>query len=118
MSVNPRSENSEGALNLNNETLKQTLTPFMAVMSATLANMDWVRENEGKIKGLFPETLTHVANIDMLKVRFGLKLIGLDYRDESQFAQVMAFLERLGFILRDGYCIRRNPNSVLDQLKK
>lgn len=118
MSVNPRSENSEGALNLNKETSKEALTPFMAAMCATFADAGWVRENEGKIKNLFPETLTHIANINMLKVRYGLKLIGLDYRDESQFTQIMVLLEELKFILREGYSIRRNPNSVFDQLKK
>lgn len=67
---------------------------------------------EEAIKKLFPEVWTHISNIDMLPIRWQLKLMGFDYRSEQQFADLMASLEEKRLILREGHTIKRNPQQV------
>lgn len=79
----------------------------------TLGNEEWLRDNETAVKDLLPETWTHVANLNGLQLGFRLKLLGIDWRSETEFARVMMFLERIGFMLRDGQTVRRNPRNVM-----
>lgn len=78
----------------------------------TLGSDQWLRENEGKVKALLPETWTHIGNLNGLQLGFGLKLLGIDWRSEDEFRRVMRFLERARFMLRDGLTVKRNPQSV------
>lgn len=78
----------------------------------TLGNEAWLKENEAKIKDLLPKTWTHVNNLNGLQLGFGLKLLGLDWRSEDEFGKTMLFLEKIGFILRDGMTVKRNPHSI------
>ncbi len=81
----------------------------------TLGSDDWLRANEDKVKALLPETWTHVANLNGLQIGFGMKLLGIDWRSQNEFGRVMVFLERAGFVLRDGLTVKRNPRSVFPQ---
>lgn len=82
-------------------------------MRDTLGNIDWLRANEEKIKDLLPQTWTHIENLSGLKLGYGLKLLGVDWRNEQQFGAVMVFLEKTGLMLRqNGFQVRANPNSV------
>ena len=78
----------------------------------TLGNEEWLRKNEKEIKALLPETWTHVGNLNGLQIGFGLKLLGIDWRNQDEFKRVMLFLEKTRFMLRDGLTVKRNPNSV------
>lgn len=69
-------------------------------------------KHETAIKALFPDTFTHVANINMLAVRYQLKLLGFDYRTEQEFATLMALFETKGLILRDGMMLKRTLHRV------
>ena len=60
------------------------------------------------IRGVLPETWTHVSNLNWLKIGFHLKLAGIDWRS---LEDGMAQIERLGLVQRDGWSIRRAPGS-------
>jgi len=78
----------------------------------TLGNTKWLKENEAKIKELLPETWTHVSNLNGLSLGFKLKLLGIDWRSQDEFGRVMVFLEKTGFMLRDGLTVRGNPSNI------
>ena len=76
-------------------------------LSNTLGSDEWCEKNEEKVKSLFPETWTHLKNINMLALSYQMKLIGIDWRGEEEFGRCMVFFERAGWMLRDGMLIRR-----------
>ena len=79
----------------------------------TLGNEKWLRENEAKIRDLLPPTWTHMENLNGLKLGFGLKVIGVDWRSEDEFGRVMLFLEKIGMLQRqNGYQVRANHRSI------
>jgi hypothetical protein len=78
----------------------------------TLGNAAWLRANEQAIKDLFPETWTHIGNLEGLKIAYRMKVLGIDWRSEDQFAKVMVFLTKTGFLLMQGQTVKRNPHSV------
>lgn len=71
-----------------------------------------MKKNEDAIKSIFPETWTHIENLDGSRIGFRLKLIGVDWRSEDEFGRVMMFFEKIGILLRDGYLVKRNPHSI------
>lgn len=81
-------------------------------LDTTLGNPEWMKKNEKAIKDMFPETWTHVGNLNGLQLGFQMKLLGIDWRSEEQFGKVMVYLEKVKIILRDGLTIRRNPDSI------
>ena len=81
-------------------------------LDQTLGNAAWLRRHEAAVKHLLPPTWTHVDQVNWLEMGFGLKLLGVDWRHEGTFSQVLARLEQLGLLQRDGLTIRRNPNSI------
>lgn len=82
-------------------------------IKGTLGSSEWLRSNEAGLKALLPPTWTHVENIDALKIGFGLKVLGVDWRSQDEFAKVMVFLERIGILQRqNGYQVRANHLSV------
>lgn len=79
----------------------------------TLGNENWVRENESEIKNLLPKTWTHMHNLNILKIGFGLKLIGIDWRSEDEFGKIMVFLEKIGIMIRqNGYQVQSSNQSI------
>lgn len=78
----------------------------------TLGNEVWLRENEAAVKAMFPDTWTHVGNLNGLQIGYRMKLLGIDWRNEDQFAKVMVFLTKTGFLLMQGQTVKRNPHSV------
>lgn len=55
----------------------------------TLGNKEWLLANEQAVKDLLPETWTHIGNLNGLQLGFRLKLIGIDWRSETEFTSVM-----------------------------
>ncbi len=85
----------------------------MKHLKSTLGNESWLRENESKIRDLLPGVWTHAHNINMLKIGFGLKLIGIDWRSQIELVNIMVMLEKLGMILRrNTYQIRAINRSI------
>lgn len=78
----------------------------------TLGNESWLKANEQAVKDLLPDTWTHVGNLNGLQIGFRLKLLGIDWRTQDEFGKCMVYLERIGFMLRDGMTVKRNPRSV------
>ena len=76
-------------------------------MKNTLGNEEWLKQNREKILNILPETWTHVNNLNGLQLGYRLKLIGIDWRSTEEFSKVMIFLEKIGYLQRDGFLVRR-----------
>lgn len=81
----------------------------MSLLLKTLGDAQWVLDHEKAIKELLPQTWTHMENIDMMKLGFRLKLLGIDWRSELELAKCLVFFEKIGFMIRDGYTVRAKP---------
>ncbi len=85
----------------------------MSSLKDTLGDINWVREHEAEIKEIFPSTWTHMLNLNVLKIGFGLKLIGIDWRSDQEFTNIMVYLEKIGIILRQNtYQIQVSTRSI------
>lgn len=82
----------------------------------TIENEKWLRENEPKIHALLPEIWTLIDNLNgapVMKIAFGFKVLGIDWRTMDEFGCIMLFLEKLSILERqNGYQVRANPSSV------
>ena len=83
----------------------------------TLGSENWLRAHEGEIKKLLPATWTHAENLaqdkSIVRIAYGLKLLGIDWRTFDEFDSVMRYLEKLGILQRqNGYQVRANPSSI------
>lgn len=74
----------------------------------TLGNDVWMSRHSDEIKNMLPETWTHIANINGLQLGFRMKLLGIDWRSEDEFAKVMMYFEKVGLLRRDGLLVRRS----------
>ena len=82
-------------------------------LKETLGNIDWVRKNEDKLKGLLPDIWTHMHNLNGLKIGFGLKLLGVDWKSEDEFGTIMLWLEKIGIMVRQNtYQIKASHGSI------
>jgi hypothetical protein len=75
---------------------------------STLGNPQWVAANAHAIKAMLPETWTHIANLNGLQIAFRMKVLGIDWRTEDEFAKCMLFFERAGLMKRDGVLVKRS----------
>lgn len=73
----------------------------------TLGNEQWLASNANKLKEILPETWTHIANLNGLKLGWDLKLLGVDWRSQDEFGRCMVYLERVGIMKRDGVLVKR-----------
>ena len=71
----------------------------------------WLLQNETRIREVFPKEWTHFPDL-ILSIGFKLKLLGLDWRELSEFAEVMAKFTNLGIILQYNGYIRINPETI------
>ena len=78
----------------------------------TLGNKNWLKSNEDKVKAVFPVVFTDIITLNGLKIGADLRLIGIEWNTEKEFEMIMMFLQKLGFILREGQSVKCNPNSV------
>lgn len=81
-------------------------------LQSTIGNSEWLKQNEQAIKNIFPETWTHMHNLNGLQLGYQFKLLGIDWRSQDEFGKIMVYLEKIKIILRDGLTIRRNPHSI------
>ncbi len=82
-----------------------------AALAATLGNTEWVEDHKEELKDLLPATWTHATNFNPLKFGFGLKLLGIDWRSQDELALVLAWMEKTGFLLRNGLQLKRNHHA-------
>lgn len=83
-------------------------------LEMTIRNPEWVKKNEQTLKEIFPETWTHMHNLNGLQIGFQLKLYGVDWQSQEEFGQIMIYLEKIKLFLRDGYFVKRNPHSIFE----
>ena len=85
----------------------------MTTLEKTIGNENWVRQNEQKIKELLPGTWTHMHNLNGLKIGFGLKLLGIDWRSEAEFGNIMTWIENIGILVRqNSYQVKVSSQSI------
>ena len=77
----------------------------------TIGDRQWVNENKNKIIDLFPETFTHISNINWLAIRFQLKLMGINYRTDEEVAKILAWCEKNKLLFKQGNLIKRNIHA-------
>lgn len=90
------------------------------LLSASTADeiIEFVKEKELKIREILPDTWTHVANLNPLQIGFHLKLTGLDYRSEQEYAALMGLFQHLGMLQLSGMLIRRSSHPLFHKEQK
>lgn len=78
----------------------------------TIGNETWLTSNEINIKALFPTVWTNIEQLNGIQLGSNLRSIGVDWRSKEEFEMIMVFFEKVGFAIRDGKSIKRNPNNV------
>lgn len=78
----------------------------------TLGNGQWLRENEQAIKDIFPKIWTHGENLNGTELGHKLRLLGIDWRSEQEFVDVMVYMVKIGMLLREGRVLMANPKSI------
>lgn len=76
-------------------------------LNNTLLDPVWVGANRKILLDLLPETWTHIANLNLVRIGYTFKLLGIDWRSNEDLAQCFALLERGQLLLRDGVLLRR-----------
>lgn len=80
-----------------------------ALLRQTLGDIEWMTEHRNELRALFPETWTLAANLNMLQLGFGLKVVGVDWRNDDELAKVLTFLTKFGIVQFQSGLIRRAP---------
>lgn len=62
---------------------------------------------------LFPDTYTDVRNINVIKIGFNLKLLGVDCRSQEELQKIIHWCEEVGIVERDGLAIRKHRNCPM-----
>jgi hypothetical protein len=83
-------------------------------LQETLGNKNWLKNNEDRVKALFPVALTNIQNLNGLKLGTDLRALGVNWRTEKEFEMIMVFLQKLDFIIREGAAIKRNPQRIFN----
>lgn len=68
--------------------------------------------NEDNIKGLFPKTFTHIANLDLEHIVPTLNSNGFEIEKPTDLLDFIALGIETGFLLQDGPNIKANPHSA------
>lgn len=80
----------------------------------TLGNREWMRTHEDAIKKLLPQDWTHHDNTGVLKIGFGLKLLGVMWTSYEELVKCMVYFEKLGLLIRRNKVeVRANPEKVI-----
>lgn len=90
----------------------QNYNPAAINLLPSLGSKEWLQENERAIKGVFPDDWKEVDRERILRLGHGLKQLGVNWVDPMDLPRILAFLERTGFVLRNGNLIKRNPLPV------
>jgi hypothetical protein len=77
-------------------------------LATTLGSNAWMNLHAAEVKALLPETWTHVQNVNLLRIGFELKLLGVDWRSNDELAKCMVYFEKAGLMRRDGVLVRRS----------
>jgi len=103
---------------LNCKTPMPNLKEIPQKLLPTLANAEWVKDNEDKLRDLFPETWTHPLNVDHLNLRYKTKLIGLEWSTDAELTSILVTLTKMGIAqVSPQELIRRNPHSIFSRSK-
>lgn len=81
-------------------------------IESTLGNETWLRQNETRVKALFPNTFTPINELNGVAIGQQLRLLTIDWKTEKEFENIMVFFEKLGFLIRQGNKIKTNDTSI------
>jgi len=79
---------------------------------SVVCNAEWMKKNEQRLKELFPENWTHAGNLNPVFIGFQLKLLGVDWRSEVEYAAVLVYFKQVGIIKVDGLLVKRGEGLV------
>ena len=70
----------------------------------------WVNDNQEKLLALYPETWTHLDNIDSDAFLVGLKALGIEVTEQQHYELVVVMLDALKISIRSNglWLIKRN----------
>lgn len=81
-----------------------------ALLKYTIGNEKWFRENEAKLRGLFPTNFTPIDQTMLLRAGFALKLLGVNWRSVDELTKIFAYFAAIGVVeILDGKLLRRKP---------
>ena len=66
-----------------------------------------VAKHRAALLQTFPETWTHVKNLNMLQIGFRLKVLGIDWRSNADLGAARVILTREGILEMDGVLMQR-----------
>lgn len=82
----------------------------------TLGNPDWIKENEQRLKSIFPKTWTHFDNLDVLLIELELKFIDVNFSNVQELVNILFYLEKIGILLiNSSFNVKANPRSIFDK---
>lgn len=86
------------------------LDSFAKKLATQLGSREWVNKNQAKLLALYPETWTHIDNIDADKFLADLSALGIDAASDQDFSLVVTVLDGLRISVREnaGYLVKRN----------
>lgn len=67
----------------------------------------------GEMEEIFPETWTHVKNLDGPVIGSKLKSLGINWSDQEELGMCMMVFELSGIIKRDGFLVKRGSSKIL-----
>lgn len=70
----------------------------MPTIQQTLGNESWVRANANALRNVFPINPVQVDLTLLTSVGYKLKLMGVEWREESDLPNMFSFLQRLNII--------------------
>lgn len=83
------------------------------LLRQTIGNEAWWSVHEDEVKALLPSKFVEMRDQTMaMRLGFGLKVLGVDWRTPDEFGGVMVMLEKLGVLQRLGTQVRANPDRV------
>ncbi|PIP81381.1 MAG: hypothetical protein COW84_00215 [Gammaproteobacteria bacterium CG22_combo_CG10-13_8_21_14_all_40_8] len=85
----------------------------MMSLKETLGNETWLKDHEKLIKDLFPIHWTAIDKLKKLNIGKGLKKLGIDYKTEQEFAHIMIFFEKIGFLEAKDNCVKVSTETVI-----
>ncbi len=88
----------------------QSLQPLIQWSGKT---MEWIVDHEEALRKLFPEEWTRIIDLNPAQIGFNLKLLDLDWRENSDFVNIMTCLTAAGFCYRNEEEVKRKNFPVL-----
>jgi len=97
--------------------MKEELVQTNLSLELARSILEFQKTPEGveAVKKVFPESFTHIANLNVAAIGFGLKVAGIDWRSQHDYAVFMGLAAEAGIIEHENgnpYILRRGTTAV------